>query len=137
MVDLKAANHTNRELDLMLKGTKPLAIFGDDLSVYPDDEIFPESKFLPYVLSGQFVHHSMVIEGEFMPALGRKIHSKYLFYALAEHAWRIPAMVQLIQIRNRTPVMWQSEGLERYESSLSGYTDEEVDAWCNHRFRGS
>lgn len=137
MVDLKAANHTNRELDLMLEGKKPLAVFMDELSFYPNDEIFPESQFFPYVHSGQLVHYTTVIQGEFVPALGRQAQWKYLLYALTEHAWRIPAMVQLIQIRNRTPVMWHSEGLERYESSLLGYTNEEIDAWCDHRFRGS
>lgn len=137
MIDLKAANHTNRELDLMLQGKKPLAMFIDELSVYPDDEIFPESQFLPYVQSGQFVQYTTVIQGEYLSALGREAQFKYIFYALAEHSWRIPAMLQLIHIRNHTPTMWQSEGLERYESSLLDYTDEEVDAWCDHRFRGT
>jgi hypothetical protein len=26
------------------------------------------------------------------------------------------------------------EGIERIESALLGYTDEEIDAWCKHRF---
>ncbi len=137
MIDLKAANHTNRELDLMLQRKKPLAMFMDEQSFYPDDEIFPETQFLPYVQSGQFVHYTSVIQGEYVPALGREAQWKYLFYALADHAWRIPAMLQLIHIRNHAPTMWQSEGLERYESTLLGYTSEEVDAWCDHRFRGT
>ncbi|GAA5162967.1 hypothetical protein [Viridibacterium curvum] len=135
MIDLQAANHTNRELELMLAGKKPLAIFCDDLSVFPNDVIFPESQFLPHVISGRFVQDSIVIEGDYIASLGRKAQLKCLFYALAGQAWRIPAMIQLIEIRNRTPAMWQSEGLERYESTLLGYTDEEVDAWCDHRFR--
>ncbi len=80
MIDLKAANHTNRELDLMLQRKKPLAMFMDEQSFYPDDEIFPETQFLPYVQSGQFVHYTTVIQGEYVPALGREAQWKYLFY---------------------------------------------------------
>jgi hypothetical protein len=135
MIDLNAANHTNRELELMLAGKKPLAFFCDEIDFYPDDEIFPEQKFQPFVETGRFVRGAFLIEGEFIEKLGRNAQWQFVFFALAEEAWRIPAMIQLIQIRSRTPRMWQSEGLERYESSLLGYTSEEIDAWCDHRFR--
>jgi hypothetical protein len=134
MIDLLAANHTNRELELMLAGKKPLAVFWDEESFYPNDEIFPETHFSPHVNSGRLVSKSLTAKGIFIPKLGRTAQWKYLMYAVAEESWRIPAMVHLINIRLNTISMWQSEGLERYESSLLGYSDEEVDAWCLHRF---
>jgi len=45
VVDLKAANHTNRELELMLAGKKPLAWFYDEISVLPHEKIIPEARF--------------------------------------------------------------------------------------------
>lgn len=134
MTDLSAANHTNRELELMLAGRKPLAMFYDEVSFLPHDEIIPESKFAPYVLAGSFVRGEQTYEREFNVGLGRNIKIQYVFFALAAHAWRIPALALLLEVRHRTG-NWQSEELERMESMLLGYTDSEVDAWCDHRFR--
>jgi hypothetical protein len=134
MIDLQAANHTNRELELMLAGKKPLAMFYDEISFLPHEEIIPEAMFAPYVANGRFVRGDETYSGEFHAGLGRNVNIKYVFFAIAEEAWRIPALSLLLRIRYGMG-SWQSEEFERMESLLLGYTDEEVDAWCDHRFR--
>ena len=133
MIDLSAANHTNRELELMLAGVKPLAMFHDETSVLPHEEIIPEGKFAPYVNNGLFVRGEETYTGDFHPGLNRNVQIKYVFFALAREAWRIPAISLLLRVRYLMN-SWQSEEVERMESFLLGYTAEEIDAWCNHRF---
>jgi hypothetical protein len=134
MIDLQAANHTNRELELMLAGKKPLAMFYDEISCLPYEEIIPEAKFEPYVKSGLFVRGEETYEDDFHPGLGRNAQIKYVFFAVTAEAWRIPALALLLRVRYQMK-SYQSEEMERMESMLLGYSDEEVDAWCEHRFR--
>lgn len=133
MINLNAANHTNRELELMLAGKKPLAMFYDEMSVLPHEGIIPEEKFAAYVSNGLFVRGEETYAGEFHPGLDRQEQIQYVFFALAEEAWRIPALSLLLRVRYRMN-SWHSEEMERMESFLLGYTDEEIDAWCDHRF---
>jgi hypothetical protein len=134
MIDLEAANHTNQELQLMLAGRKPLSMFYDEVSVLPHEDIIPEERFSPHVASGLFVRGEETYTGCFHTGLNRNEQIKYVFFALAKDAWRIPAISLLLRIRYKTG-NWQSEEFERMEGCLLGYTDEEVDAWCDHRFR--
>lgn len=134
MIDLEAANHTNRELELMLAGRKPLAMFYDEVSVLPHEDIIPEERFSPHVVRGLLVRGEETYTGRFHAPLNRNEKIKYVFFALAEEAWRIPAISLLLRIRYQTG-NWQSEEFERMEACLLGYTDEEVNAWCDHRFR--
>ena len=52
--------HTNRELEFMLDRGKPLAHFYDAYPAEPDEEIFPEEAFAPYVENGKFVMREFV-----------------------------------------------------------------------------
>lgn len=128
MIDLNAANHTDRELELMLEGKKPLAMFYEDISFLPDEEFIPENKFAPYVENGQIVRRETVIKGPFSHELGREVQIKYVLFALKEEEWRINAMLLLKEQHEKT-LEW-NETCERVESSLLGYTEEEIDAWC-------
>jgi hypothetical protein len=134
MIDLQAANHTNRELELMLVGKKPLAMFYDEISCLPHEEIVPEAKFEIYVKSELFVRGEETYQTEFHPGLGRNAQIKYVFFAVVAEAWRIPALSLLLRVRYQNK-SHQSEDMERMESLLLGYTNEEVDAWCDFRFR--
>jgi hypothetical protein len=118
----------------MLAGKKPLAMFCDEISVLPHEDIIPEGKFSPYLSNGLFVRGEETYTGEFHPGLNRRAQIKYVFFALAGEAWRIPAISLLLRVRYRMG-SWHSEETERMESFLLGYTDEELDAWCDHRFR--
>jgi hypothetical protein len=55
---------------------------------------------------------------------------KYVFFSLSTEAWRIPAFILVKTVALQT--QRNSEEMERLESMLLGYTQEEVDAWCNH-----
>jgi hypothetical protein len=129
---ISAANHTNRELELMLAGQKPLAFFCEEISCLPCEQIIPEERFRPYVECGVFVRDEVLYEGDYLPQLGRKAVVKYVFFALKEEAWRIPAFLLSHRVFHRTGQ--HTEQLERIQSELLGYTAEEIDAWCNHSF---
>ena len=132
MINLDEANHTNRELELMLAGKKPLAVFSDDISCLPNDEIIPEEIFSRYVESGQFIRKETVLPGPYSQKLGRKAAIKHVLFAVKDEEWRIHAMILLIEQHLKT-YKWNVT-CERFESALLGYTDEEIDAWCKKTF---
>lgn len=107
--------HTGRELLLMLRGVKPLAVFdcpaGQDFAA--------EGFFDPYVEIGRFVKREYCVP----MLLRRKGDSKdlihrYVLYALPHEQWRIDAYILLRQVL--TEEGW-SVGLERMEGELLGY----------------
>ena len=134
MIDLAAANHTNRELELMLAGKKPLAIFYDEISVLPHEEIIPEERFRPHVEAGLFVRGEKTFKGAFHPGLGRDAQIKYVLFARASEAWRIPAFILVHGVSMNASR--HTEEVERIESALLGYTKEEIDEWCKYQFSG-
>lgn len=132
MIDLGAANHTNRELELMLAGKKPLAWFYDEISALPNEGIIPEERFRPHLVSGAFVRAEALFDGPYLPHLGRTAVTKNVLFAVTEEAWRIPAFLLSMRVFHRTGR--HTEELERIQSELLGYTAEEVDAWCTQQF---
>lgn len=118
--------HTNRELEFMLERNKPLAHFSDAYDGEPWEEIFPELSFQPYVQSGRFVMRDFVIpdasiaNDRFPNVRG----IRHLFYAQAHEDWRIDAFIAMLWAWHKTA--W-SDGFERLEGSLLGYTEWEAD----------
>jgi hypothetical protein len=120
--DLPYELHTGREMELMLRGTKPLAHFYDEHPAEPCEEIIPEEAFAPYVRSGVFETL------EFVELLNRPLQTshthvkgiRHVFYALPAEAWRIDAYVEM-QLR-LAPAGWSLE-LERLQGRLLGYED--------------
>ena len=125
MTKVSAQSHTGRELELMLEGKKPLAMFYAEVGELPDEELIPEDRFAPFISSGQFVRGESIEEGQYHPKLGRNVRVKYIFFAQVAEAWRIEAMKLL---RRESDKSGWSETCERMEGSLLGYTDEENDA---------
>ncbi len=117
MIDLQAINHTNRELELMLEGSKPLAVFYDEISVLPHEEIIPEERFHPYVVSGLFVRGEGEFTAGFHAGLGREAIIKYVLFARKEEAWRIPAYLLMRKVLYK---FGYSEALERIENGTFG-----------------
>lgn len=116
--------HTNRELELMLKGTKPLAYFHgmifDDSSLWELDEEFERQVEL-----GTFVKHEERSLCEPYTLNDHLIKGEWTrFYALKDEAWRIPAFMLLKKIMRKHG--W-SDALERMEGTLLGYTDVQND----------
>ena len=132
MIDLTAANHTGRELSLMLDGAKPLAMFYAEVSELPEEDFIPENAFRPYVTTGQFVRGEFILDNGYAESIGRNALIKYVLFAHYAEAWRIPAMRLLKESFIKAQCQW-NEALERIEGTLLGYTDEEVTAWINHQ----
>lgn len=119
--------HTNRELEFMLHRGKPLAHFCDAYPSEPDEEIFPERRFAPYVESGKFTKLEFV-EVLWGPPLKDHPHVRgirHLFYARAGEAWRIDAYITMMFAAAKAG--W-SEGFERLQGSLLGYEEWQIDA---------
>ena len=73
--------HEGRELELMLAGKKPLAMFSD---IVPSSYQWPDEQFEPYVASGALVKKEFLTE---TPDGRHKV--RYLFFALPDEVWRI------------------------------------------------
>lgn len=129
MVDLIAANHTGRELALMLAGKKPLAMFYAEISELPDESLIPDGAFAPHVASGQFTRGEITLESSYSVSLGRNAQIRYVFFAPVDEAWRITALSLLRESFAKSQCPW-NEALERMEGRLLGYSDEEVSARC-------
>lgn len=129
MVDLLKANHTGRELSLMLSGRKPLAMFYAEISELPDEVLVPEQAFAEHVRAGTLVRAEITLESGYSSLLGRNARIRYVFFALAAEAWRIAAMSLLRESFAKSQCPW-NESLERIEGTLLGYSDEEITERC-------
>jgi len=117
--------HTNRELAMMLAGTKPLAAFVGEFPANSRYEEIPERFFDPYVRSGRFVKRECIYptscDGQAEPRKFRRV-----LYALPHEQWRIDAYLLLHETAEKSG--W-SEGFERMEGTLLGYEDWQNDAY--------
>ena len=73
--------HEGRELDLMLAGDKPLAMFSDIVSSGFE---WPDEQFDPYVTSGALVKKEFRTNTP-----DGRYEVRHLYFALPEEAWRI------------------------------------------------
>ncbi|MBD3660996.1 MAG: hypothetical protein HUJ11_02185 [Arenibacter algicola] len=73
--------HEGRELELMLAGEKPLAMFSD---VIPSDYPWPDEQFAPFVAVGKLVMREFLTDTS-----DGKYKVRHLYYALPDEAWRI------------------------------------------------
>ena len=127
--DLPYTVHTNRELALMLAGTKPLAAFIGEYPPNPEVEDIPERKFEPYVRSGRFVKREVIC-----PETGRdsrELGLRRVLYAQPDQQWRIDAYLLLWDTASKSG--W-NEGFERMEGTLLGYEDWQNDAYIEMSF---
>lgn len=116
--------HTNRELGMMLRGEKPLAVFYDGVGFFPAVVERYLRMFDRHAAAGRFVKREYVVRDGHV----RGTHS--ILYALADEAWRIDAMIELRLIMLER---WSAE-LERREGELLGYADWQNDIWIS-RFK--
>ena len=115
--------HTNRELELMLAGTKPLAMFVDGKDCFPDAVLRYLRMFDRHVREGRFIRRDHVSRSSTSAAY---ITHRILF-ALPSEAWRIDAMIEL-----KASSTWTDDH-ERREGELLGYEDWMNDHWIERR----
>jgi hypothetical protein len=120
--------HTNRELGLMLRGTKPLAFFLDIVGREPDICIRYWRMFDRHVAEGRLIRREFI---EAVPDLPQ-LRYRGLFYALPGHEWRIDAMLMLLDEPLDKPGAW-SDDRERRFGELLGYEEWQNDYWLTHR----
>ena len=125
--DLPYQTHTNRELLLMLEGTKPLASFVGQHPIDPDVEDIPERLFDPYVSAGRLLKHEFVEAREVAPG----VRLRRVLYALPSEEWRIKAYTLMLETAEKSG--W-NEGFERMEGALLGYQDWQNDAHIRREF---
>lgn len=118
--------HEMRELDLMLAGTKPLAMFSD---VSTHCHHFPEAEFAPHVAAGRILKWE-----ETFAIPDGNLAIRCLYYALPNEIWRIAiahALKKAVFQGQREPVENDDIVLGR----LLGYSEEEVAAFIEHTWR--
>lgn len=115
-------SHEGRELELMLAGKKPLALFYDTI---PECGVIPEQDFSPHVKSGKLImserifHSSEEGAPEGMPSV------RVVFYAPPEETKRIGQALSLMEkalFQRGRPNDDDDVQLGR----LLGYTEEEI-----------
>ena len=121
--------HTNRELGMMLRREKPLAVFCDIEDAQPESVRRYLRMFDRHVLSGKFVKREHREPFDFR---GRPRTVLTILYALPDEAWRIDEMMKL---RQQMHYQRWTEQHERHEGMLLGYTDAQNDAWIARKVK--
>lgn len=114
-------SHTNRELELMLAGKKPIAVFSD---AYPNrigSALYNGQPFEEYVAKG-IINRTLKIRRVEKPNPAKNLFAVMRdYYTLPGEEWRIEEFEKL----------WDGKAWtlkkERREGELLGYTDEEND----------
>ena len=120
--------HEGRELELMLAGKKPLAMFNDDL---PPDMEPPEVAFDPYVEEGRFVKAEVVLPLSAFPGM----ELRYYFYALPGEEWRMERMIEIERGFHEQKLPTTRE-LETEIGRLLGYDDADIQVFVERWFSG-
>jgi hypothetical protein len=134
--DLPYKIHTDRELALMLAGTKPFAAFSDEYPSLHGLCVIPEREFEPHVVTGRIIKREYIeppVEGARV-VKRQRIGMRRVLYALPAEQWRIDAYRLLWKTAEKSG--W-NEGFERLEGALLGYEDWQNDYHIEHFFRKS
>jgi len=116
--------HNDRELELMLAGTKPMAMFSDAVHV---SDYFPEADFAPHVEAGKIIRVEEII-----PHPPHQI--RYLFFCLPGEEWRIEEA--LIMSRNlHAGIVKDHDADSARMGELLGYSVEDINAFLAHSRR--
>jgi hypothetical protein len=116
--------HTNRELELMLQGTKPFAAFSEILELSYDEWIIPEKAFAPYIAQ------ETIIKREHIFIAPHNMKLRRVLYALPNEEWRIDAYLLMWEVAQKSG--W-NESMERMEGRLLGYEEWQCDFHIQNR----
>lgn len=121
--------HEGKELDLMLKGQKPFAMFHDIAkSEYTSPEgIIPEQLFSIYVTSGQVIRKEKVFHSNKHP----NEQIKYVCFALPDQSWRIDTFFWILnQFYNGDTFPNHADDI--MIGRLLGYSKEDIDDYLTN-----
>jgi hypothetical protein len=116
--------HEGRELELMLRGVKPLSMFVETIPA--EFDIFPERDFDEAVSRGHLVKHVSIEATSIASRTEKKI--RRVLYALPAEAWRIQALL-LIQNLYSSLGGWRPD-LDRAIGLLLGYERADVEKFA-------
>jgi hypothetical protein len=112
--------HTNRELELMLAGRKPFAVFAHErVPGFGKADAIAGQDFAPHVAAGRLSEHLRTFSREHP---GSPLQIDYWFYAVPGEEWRVEAFCLIIGLLHRGA--WCPQ-LEWLEGTLLGYTEEQ------------
>ena len=120
--------HEGQELELMLKGSKPLSMFVE--TVPPEFEAFPESDFDNLVSRGNLIKR-VSIETVQRPD-GKIGQVRRIIYALPSEEWRINALLLVQDLYAQLSPGWHPD-LERIIGLLLGYEREDIESFVKSR----
>jgi hypothetical protein len=115
------ALHTNRELEMMLSGEKPFAMFAHErVDSFEKADVLANQDFATYVANGTLSEHLRTFQAKGPDGIALDID--YYFYARQGEEWRVEASVLLLDLLHRGA--WCPQ-LEWLQGKLLGYTDEQ------------
>jgi hypothetical protein len=134
--DVGLAPHEGIELELMLAGSKPLAMFLQEGYGAPGGEAYDDlgtmyDEFRPHVERGAIVRREVL---EVLPSYGSGSPTllRRALFARPGEEWRIDAMLAALSALSHPSEEHFREEIERYIGYLLGYTRGEVDAYSAH-----
>jgi hypothetical protein len=120
--------HTNRELLLMLSGSKPLSFFCSSVS-NPSDEDIPEELFDAYVKLGAIKKAERV---DALNPMSPLVRNRNVLYALPAEEWRF---AEFFTVLEKGRLKGWTEELTRRQGTLLGYEDWQNDAFIEMVFK--
>lgn len=123
--------HTGRELELMLKGEKKVALFYDVLPLDGSEiieEIIPEKAFAPHVQSSRFVR----VSRDF-----KNTRSKYTLrcvcFCTPQEEWRAHF---LLWLKERSAKGFKLDDADDVvEGRILGYSEKDIASYIEHKHR--
>lgn len=125
--------HTNRELELMIAGKKPLAVFTHErVDGFEKSDALAEQDFSRLVANGTVSEHVRTFQSQ-RPD-GSSVNIDHYFYTLKGEEWRVQAYCLLLNMLHNKG--WCSH-LEWLQGTLLGYTEEQNQYHLSRRFQQS
>jgi hypothetical protein len=114
--------HEGRELELMLSGTKPLAMFVEPIP--REVAYFPETDFDARVTEGRLIKHESI--DTIRHANGVTAQVRRVLYATPQEEWRIKAVLLIEDLYQSLLPGWRPD-LDRAIGLLLGYDRQDIE----------
>ena len=118
--------HEGRELEMMLAGEKPLAMFSD---VVPPSFDWDEDQFQLYVDQGRLLKHEQTLQY----STPSKHQQRFVYFALPNERWRIDRMSEINQHLSDVAHATNQQ-IEAEIGQLLGYSEREIDVYITRFF---